>query len=178
MMQNDSEYWVWEIKGSNQKRLGSFTVFPNLGWIAIGTYFNKTGGLDTISGNALTKMCLFAALDAFPDYNILMEGIIASTVFSSYAELFKEVEDNPEWDTKVVILSIMPPVETAIQRVYERNGGKPIKEELIKAKWGMVYRSHKKFKSAGFTVIKVNSAKIPKERMMDAFFKTVYKHKL
>lgn len=175
MMENDPDYWVWEIRGSDKKKIAAFTVFPNLGWIALGTYFNKTGGLDTISGPAVTRMCLLAALDAFPEYNVLMEGIIASTTFSSYAELFKEVQIKYWKSLKVLIVSLLPPVEVAIERVYQRNGGKPIKEELIQAKWGMVYRSHKKFKAAGFDTVRVDSSRVPKDRMMEAFLKTVYK---
>lgn len=175
MMENDPEYWVWDIIGSDKKKIASFTVFPNLGWIALGTYFNKTGGLDTISGPAVTRMCLLAALDAFPEYNVLMEGIIASTTFSSYSEMFKEVQVKYWKSLKILVVSLLPPVEVAIERVYQRNGGKPIKEELIQAKWGMVYRSHKKFKDAGFDTVRVDSSKVPKDRMMEAFLKTVYK---
>lgn len=175
MMENDPEFWVWPITGSDGKRIASFTIFPNLGWIALGTYFNKTGGLDTISGPEITRMCMFAALDAFPEYNVLMEGIIASTTFSSYSAMLKEAQQRYGKDLKVLVMSLMPPVETAISRVYQRNNGKPVKEELIRAKWGMVYRSHKKFKDAGFTVIRVDSSKVPKDRMMEAFMKSVYK---
>lgn len=175
-MMSDASMWVWDINGSDGKKLCSFTVFPSYKWIALGTYFNKTGGLDTIKNKTLIRICLFAALDAFPEYNVLMEGILASTTFSSYANLFKEVEERYS-KTKVVILSLMPPVETAIERVYKRNGGKPIKEDLIHAKWGMVYRSHKKFKDAGFTTIRVNSAKVRKGKMLKAFLKTVDKYR-
>lgn len=175
-MMKDPKMWVWDIVGSDGKKHCSFTVFPSFKWLALGTYFNKTGGLDTIRDKYTIRECLFAALDAFPEYDIIMEGILASTTFSSYAELFNEVEDRYE-DTKVVILSLMPPVEVAIDRVYQRNGGKPVKEELIRAKWGMVYRSHKKFKDAGFSAIRVDSSKVTKGRVLKAFLKTVEKYR-
>lgn len=175
-MMNDPDMWVWDINGSDGKRICSFTVFPSFKWIALGTYFNKTGGLDTIRDKETVHGCLFAALEAFPEYDILMEGILASTTFSSYAELFKTVEAKyPE--TKVIIVSLMPPVEVAIDRVYQRNGGKPVKEELIQAKWGMVFRSHKKFKDAGFTTVKVDSSKVSKDKMLSAFLRTINKYR-
>lgn len=175
-MMNDPATWVWDIVGDKGKRRCSFTVFPSYGWIALGTYFNKTGGLDTIRDKETIKECLFAALDAFPEYDVLMEGILASTTFSSYAELFKQVEKRYP-DTRVLVFSMMPPADVAIKRVYQRNGGRPIKEELIRAKWGMVFRSHYKFKVAGFTAIRVDTSKIPKDRMLKAFLKTVNKHR-
>lgn len=174
-MMKDPDTWVWDVNTSDGKRYCSFTVFPNFGWIALGTYFNKTGGLDLIRDKETVKTCLFAALDAFPDYSILMEGILASTTFSSYANLFEEVKTRYA-DTQVIILSLMPPVEVAISRVYQRNGGNPVKEDLIQAKWGMVYRSHKKFKAAGFVTIRVDSSRVPKERMLKAFLNTIGKY--
>lgn len=175
-MMKDPEMWVWDISGSDGKRRCSFTIFPSFKWIALGTYFNKTGGLDTIRDKATVRECLFAALDAFPEYDVLMEGILASTTFSSYSELFSEVERYYP-DTQVIILSLLPPVEVAIQRVYKRNGGKPVKEDLIQAKWGMVYRSHKKFKIAGFTTIRVDSSRVSKEKILSAFLKTIHRHR-
>ena len=44
-MMSDPKMFVQELKYSDGKRMGSFTVFPSYGWIALGTYFNKTGGL-------------------------------------------------------------------------------------------------------------------------------------
>ena len=175
-MMDDPEMYVHEIRGSDGKRMSAITVFPTYGWVALGTYFNKTGGMDTLRDNWTTRMTLYAALDGFPEYNVLMEGIMASTIRSTYIELFQEVQDYYGDDLTVMILSLLPPVEVAISRVYSRNGGKPINEEAVRSKWETVARNVVAFGEAGFTSLKVNSAKVPKEKMLSAFLKTVRKY--
>lgn len=178
-MMDDPEMYVHEILGSDGKRISAITVFPTYGWVALGTYFNKTGGMDTLRNNETTRMTLYAALDGFPEYNVLMEGIMASTIRSTYIDLFHEVEDyyrSQGENLKVLIISLLPPVEVALSRVYSRNGGKPINEEAVRGKWETVARNVSAFTEAGFTSVKVNSAKVPKERMLPAFLKTVRKY--
>ena len=172
-MMDDPEMYVHEIRGSDGKRMSAITVFPTYGWVALGTYFNKTGGMDTLRDNWTTRMTLYAALDGFPEYNVLMEGIMASTIRSTYIELFQEVQEYYGDDLTIMILSLLPPVEVAISRVYSRNGGKPINEEAVRGKWETVARNVAAFGEAGFTSITLNTAKIPKERMLRVFLKKV-----
>ena len=175
-MMDDPAMYVHEIKGSDGKRISAITVFPTYGWVALGTYFNKTGGMDTLRDNWTTRMTLYAALDGFPEYNVLMEGIMASTIRSTYIDLFQEVQEYYNDDLTFLIISLLPPVEVAISRVYSRNGGKPINEEAVRGKWETVARNVAAFREAGFISLKVNSAKVPKEKMLSAFLKTVRKY--
>lgn len=175
-MMDDPDMFVQELFGSDGKRLSALTVFPSYGWVALGTYFNKTGGLDTLKYNEVTRITLYAALDLFPEYDVLMEGIMASTIRSTYIDLFHEVERNYK-GLKVLILSLIPPVEVAISRVYKRNGGKPIKEDAVQSKWRTVERNVGYFAEAGFDSIRVNSAKVKKSQMLPSFLKTVEKHR-
>lgn len=175
-MMDDPEMFVQELVGSDGKKISALTVFPTYGWVALGTYFNKTGGLDTLKNNEVTRMTLYAALDMFPEYDVLMEGIMASTIRSTYIDLFHEVERNYK-RLKVLIISLLPPVEIAIERVYSRNGGKPIKEDAVRGKWNTVERNACYFAEAGFDSIRVNSAKVKKSQMLSAFLKTVEKHR-
>lgn len=174
-MMDDPAMYVHEIRGSDGKRMSAITVFPTYGWVALGTYFNKTGGMDTLRDNWTTRMTLYAALDGFPEYNVLMEGIMASTIRSTYIDLFHEVEEYYD-DLKVLVISLLPPVEVAISRVYSRNGGKPIQEDAVRGKWETVARNVSAFREAGFTSVRVDSSKIPKDKMLKAFLKTVRKH--
>lgn len=174
-MLSDPGMYVEELKYSDGKRISSFTVFPSYGWIALGTYFNKTGGLDGIRNMECVKTTLYAALGMYPDYDIIMEGILCSTVFSSYSDLFHIVEN--QTDRQVMILSLLPPLEVCLERIQSRNGGKPIKEDLVAGKRASVARSHEKFKQEGFTCVKVDSSRVPKERMLNAFFKTINKYR-
>lgn len=171
-MMDDPDMYVHEIRGSDGKRMSAITVFPTYGWVALGTYFNKTGGMDTLRDNWTTRMTMYAALDGFPEYNVLMEGIMASTIRSTYIDLFQEVQEYYD-DLKVIILSLLPPVEIAISRVYSRNGGKPIQEEAVRGKWETVAKNVSAFGEAGFTSITLNTAKIPKERMLRVFLNKV-----
>ena len=175
-MMDDPDMFVQELVGSDGKKISALTVFPTYGWVALGTYFNKTGGLDTLKNNEITRMTLYAALDLFPEYDLLMEGIMASTIRSTYIDLFHEVEKVYK-NLKVIVLSLLPPVEIAISRVYSRNGGKPIKEDAVRGKWDTVERNVKYFADAGFDSIRVNSAKVKKSHMLSAFLKTVEKHR-
>lgn len=177
-MMDDPNMYVHEIVGSDGKKISAITVFPSYGWVALGTYFNKTGGLDTLKNNAVTKLTLFAALDGFPEYDVLMEGIMASTIRSTYIDLFHEVEDYyGKKRLKVIVVSLLPPIDVALSRVYERNGGKPINEAAVAGKWTTVARNVVEFANAGFTSIKVNSAKVKKKNMLPAFLKTVDKYR-
>lgn len=178
-MMDDPHMYVHEILGSDGKKISAITVFPSYGWVALGTYFNKTGGMDTLRNNETTRLTLYVALDGFPEYNVLMEGIMASTIRSTYIDLFHEVEDYYQTrgeDLKVLIISLLPPVEVAISRVYSRNGGKPIQEEAVRGKWETVARNVSAFADAGFTSVKVNSAKVSKDKMLSAFLKTIRKY--
>lgn len=177
-MMDDPKMYVHEIVGSDGRKISAITVFPSYGWVALGTYFNKTGGLDTLKNNAVTKLTLFAALDGFPEYDVLMEGIMASTIRSTYIDLFHEVEDYyGKKRLKVIVVSLLPPVDVALSRVYKRNGGKPINEAAVAGKWNTVARNVSAFAEAGFTSIKVNSAKVKKRNMLPAFLKTVDKYR-
>lgn len=133
------------------------TVFPSYGWIALGTYFNKTGGLDRFKNNEITQKAFWYVLKKYPEYNLLMEGIISSTIFSTYFELFKAAEEKYT-DRKVVVLYLNPDVEICLERIQQRNGGKPIKEDLVRNKANMILRACKKFKEAGIEVIRWNNS--------------------
>lgn len=177
-MMSDPDMYVQEVLGSDGKKIGAVTVFPSWGWVALGTYFNKTGGLDVIRNNWCTRATLLFAIELFPEYDILMEGIMASTIRSTYIDLFHDIEDYYGDDApQVMILSLVPPVEVAIQRIYQRNGGKPIKEDAVRSKWTIVKRNVDKFAEAGFISIRVNSAKVQKGSMLRAFLKTVDKYR-
>lgn len=173
-MMNDPDMRVHTIVDEAGKKLSAITVFPSYGWVALGTYFNKTGGMDTLKNNEITRQTLLVALKEFQDYNILMEGIMASTIRSTYVDLFHEVEQ--DWPIRVIILNLLPPVEVAISRVYSRNGGKPINEEAVRGKWETVAKNAKVFSNEGFISIRVDSSKVRKKNMLKAFLKTMKKY--
>lgn len=152
------------------------TVFPNYKWVALGSYAGKTGGLDKFPDKIITEKALWYALKKFPEYDVIMEGILASTVFSTYSDIFHRVEEKYP-DTKVIVFNMLPPFETCLERVYSRNGGKPVKEGQIEYKWKIVQRNIQKFKNEGFITLKVDTSKVSKDDMLPKFLKTVNKYK-
>lgn len=169
LMMDDPYMMIEHVPGSKAK----ITIFPSFGWIALGTYFNKTGGLDTMRTNADTQEALLHALTKFPEYDILMEGIIASTVKSTYLDLFLRMEQ--EFGVTTVVISYLPPLEVCLARVQARNGGKPVKEEQIAGKWRTVDRNVAYFREGGLISLKFDTSKVPYNKMLDTFLKNVEK---
>lgn len=176
MMELDPDFEVVKLGvGKNGKPCApAITVFHKLKWVALGTYFNKTGGMDTYGTNAETKTALFHALTNYPDYDILMEGVIASTIKSTYAELFKELQN---YGHQVLIMAFVPPLEVCLERIQQRNGGKPIKEDLVASKWHTVNSSVDYFREQGLTCLRIDTSKCSKESMLKNFLKTVEKYR-
>lgn len=145
------------------------TVFPTYKWVALGDYNNPTGGLDKFPNKAFTEKVLYYALKKFPEYNILMEGILAATTYSTYADLFRRVQES--YGIQPVVYYLMPPVETCIERIKKRNGGKEFKENLVRDKYRMMERGIEKFKNAGeFPVVVVDNSNVDKTLVRDQFF--------
>lgn len=176
MMELDPDFEVVKLGvGKNGKPCApAITVFHKLKWVALGTYFNKTGGMDTYGTNAETKTALFHALTNYPDYDILMEGVIASTIKSTYAEMFIELQD---YGHQVLIMAFVPPLEVCLERIQQRNGGKPIKEDLVGSKWRSVNSGVDYFREQGLECLRIDTSKCSKKSMLKNFLKTVEKYR-
>lgn len=146
------------IKPYKGKPVKIATVFPSYGWVALGTYFCKTGGLDGFKDSEITKKAFWYVLKKYPQYHLIMEGIISSTIFSTYFELFKAAESLYP-DRKTVVLWLNPDVGICLDRIQQRNGGKPIKEELVRNKARTIARACAKFKDRGIEVISWDNSK-------------------
>lgn len=136
------------------------TVCPNYKWLFLGTYRTKCGGMDSYHTVEQTSDSL-ELLYSLP-YHILMEGVIASTIYSSYAALFERLNEEL-FHRDLIIYTILPPVEVCCDRVQARNGGKPVKQKLIHNKWNMVRNSSRKFDEAGFRVMIVDNSNVELE---------------
>lgn len=146
------------------------TVCPNHKWLFLGAYRTKCGGMDSYHTVEQTSDSL-ELLYSLP-YNILMEGVIASTIFSTYAELFQRLNEQL-FERDLVIFTLLPPVETCCERVAKRNGGKPIKQQLIQQKWRMVRNGANKFKDAGFNVMILDNSEVDFEDTRKWFLTTL-----
>ncbi len=119
MLERDSDAFevVWQVNG--KKRVVG-TVFPEFSFVALGHYHSKCGGMDSMRTTDEIKL----AVDVFwnTNYHILMEGIMASTVRQTYIDLFTQMNAIQPIQRDIVIYSILPRLETCLQRIQSRNG--------------------------------------------------------
>ncbi len=162
MLANDRAAFMLTHKGKDIA-----TVFPTYGFLALGKYRTKTGGLDGIGTTQEMKDIM--ALVHFLPYSIIMEGILASTVYSTYAELF-ETYQNKAPKRKVIIFNIIPEFDVIKERVLKRNGNKEVKWEQLESKWRTVKKNAGKFREAGFTSLEVDNSGITIEETLNWFF--------
>lgn len=149
----------------NRKIKSFATVFPSFNCVAMGTYFNKTGGLDTYKNNTMTRIAL-ELLWNLP-FHIIMEGIIASTLRKTYVDLFSDFSQRKGLVRRTVaVVSIMPSIETCVNRVNLRNKGKSVKEELIAKKWKIVERNARVFEELGFKSLKLDNTHVKLEETL------------
>lgn len=157
-MMDDVKKYTVEKTYKGKKRIVA-TVFPTYSWVALGSYHNKCGGLDGYVDTDMIKKGLWYALKQYPEYHILMEGVIPSTVYSTYETLFRQVQQKyPE--RTVVVVNLLPPLEECLKRIQNRNGGKPIKEDLVSSKWSTVANNADRFSKAGILSVKWDNSQI------------------
>lgn len=167
-MLNTDEYSfevIWRIQG---KERVIATVFPSYEYIALGHYHSKCGGMDSMKTTDEIKTAVKVLWNL--NYNILMEGIMASTVRQTYIDLFTHTNEVQDTKRNIVIYNLLPPLEVCLQRIQARNGGKPIKEELVLSKWKTVNNNVQHFKNAGFKSISVSNEDIDQDKTLDWFF--------
>ena len=178
MLKTDPDYYYVK-KPYNGKMKVMFTVFPKYKFIAIGRYSEKGGGLDGMETTALGRKAAEYAIKKFPEYSLLMEGFVASGIFSSYSEFFHRVEAN--FGLRVVILNFLPPLEVNLQRVLDRADGKltEVSEKKMRSVLGKrksVVNNIPKFKSEGFIVLKIDNSNTTKEQMLPKFLRLCAKY--
>ena len=157
---------TYEINGKNKVLA---TVCPTYSWLFLGSYRTKCGGLDAFGGNEQTADTLKMVWEL--PFNILMEGVISSTIYSTYSNLFKNL--NSDNSRRVIIATLLPPVEICLKRIQLRNGGKPINEELVKGKYETMLRNHEKFLADGFECLKLDNSAIKLEETREWFLSSL-----
>lgn len=177
MMKYDTPFEVTDT--FNGKPAVILTVFPNFKFACLGRYIGdrKCGGCDIFSkfqpqyesmmdfySQTLEKIWNIG-------FNIIMEGVIVSTINSSYAELFKKLTD--KGTRKVYGYFITTPLDICISRVLERNGGKDINLKLITRKRNSVLKGAKIFSEHGVQAIEVDNSAYPIDDTLPHFFDDV-----
>lgn len=170
---------MYEVSVNSDGRNPKLTVFPKFKVVALGHYHAKCGGMDTLKNNEETRQALFRALDDpfFQEYDIIAEGVISSTVYSTYTELFQELEQRYE-GLNVLIINISTPLDICLKRIQSRNGGKPIKEEQVYAKRNGVLRNHNKFKEDGLYSVRYDNTLVLEREALDKLVAFIDKHRV
>ena len=163
MLANDREAYMLTLEGKDVA-----TVFPTFGWLALGKYRNAAGGLDTVRTTDDMKHIL-SLCNKLP-FNILMEGILASTVYSTYSVLLQKYQEETPF-RKAGVMSIVNDMDVVKARIMKRNGGKQIKFEQVESKWRTVKKNVQKFKDDGLASWETSNQEIAKEETLDWFFK-------
>lgn len=159
---------LWEYEGKNRVIA---TVCPKFNFILLGNYHSKTGGLDTIYSTQEIK----DATSVFwgVNMNLLMEGVLASTVRQTYIDLYKGCNENSELKREIIIYNLLPPLSVCLDRIQKRNGGKVIKEDMVELKWKTVSRNVEKFRQVGFNSIAFDNSTITIDQTLDYFFEGI-----
>lgn len=157
---------VWRYNGRNKVVA---TVSPKHQFIAIGRYQTKCGGLDSIKSTQETRDALEVLWDCH--FHILMEGVVSSTVRGAYLTMFQEIPPHHSVQRHVIIFNIIPPLDMCLQRIYQRNGNKPINEKLLENKYKTIQRNHPHFLAAGLTSVVVDNSTVALGDTLSWFFR-------
>lgn len=110
-----------------------------------------TAGCDRIKTQEAVKLAL-EAVGRDPAVDVMLfEGVVVSTIFGPWAEWAAGRASAPMWwaflDT---------PLALCLQRIQQRNGGKPIKEDQVADKHTTIARVAQKADQAGLPVTYIN----------------------
>lgn len=155
--------------GSSEKVLA--TVFPSMGWLAMGSYRTACGGLDSYKTNEQTFDSIKLIWDL--DFNIIMEGVISSTVRGSYLDFFTTINDDMKNSREIVIYNLLPPFNICLDRIQQRNGGKPIKSDQVMSKYKTVENNIKYFTEAGLKCLRLDNSSVKKEETCQWFLNSL-----
>ena len=173
MMENDKN--IFELTWNYDSKPKVFAVVsPLYETIFIGRYRGlqggKTGGLDTMKSNDEIEQAVELVWES--SYNILMEGVMASTLRGAYSKLFQRMnkEHTPR---RIIIYSLLPSLETCYERVQRRNGGNITSKELMETKYRSVYNNVVGFREDGFISIAADNTNVKYEDTIKWFYSTI-----
>jgi predicted ABC-type ATPase len=136
-------------------------INPDTLTCVIGNYDTMAGGLDKVKLFAGQFAAIEAALALADVQTVVAEGVLASTVFGSWAEHATKLAERGH---RVIWAFMTTPVEVCLRRIQQRNGGKPIKEELVRDKWSQIDKVRQRAElHRGITVVQ-----LPFEREWEA----------
>lgn len=134
------------------KHNGVDSVVTEEGVCVVGKYgAARSGGMDTVKYQAQGREAVYRA--AMEHEHVLFEGVIVSTIYGPWLELSRRIAGDLGAGRGITWAFLDTPLEVCLERVYARNGGKPIKEEQVEHKWKMIQRMRGKADADGEHVV-------------------------
>ena len=130
--------------------------------VVLGRYDKNIGGCDLFDNKEHVFNTILYVVTTFRPEIIIFEGLIYSFTYK-FASNLSDYMKNYKYSYQGICLYI--PIEVALERIYIRNGGKPIKEDYIITKTKTLISSYRKLLSNGYNVKMVDTSKIEKENM-------------
>lgn len=163
----------------NGKSTIVLTLFPNFRFVCIGSYSGDRlcGGCDTLSNFEPEYNGMNDFYEKFLekiwnlDYNIIMEGVIISTINTAYADLFKKL--SKKGTREVIPYFITTPADVCISRVLSRNNGKDVNEDYIRSKHKSTQKGIRIFKERNLHVVECDNSKYSIDDTLENFYKDV-----
>lgn len=150
----------WKTKGGSLRHVEG-TVNETKGVIVVGSYSTMAGGMDKIKTFELAQDSIRRAIEIGTPNGItgvIFEGIVASTVFGSWATFAKEQEAQGH---KFCWCYILTPGRVCLERIQARNGGKAIKEDLVWDKIKAIKATRTKAIASRFRVFDLPTDEVP-----------------
>lgn len=142
------DYGVVQVKHVTAQRQpkGVPITVLNMGCALVGDYSanakGTTAGLDRIKTQAGAKEAIVNAAGLDNVSIVLFEGILVSTIYTPWRDWSQSIGG-------MIWAYLDTPIDVCIKRVQERNGGKSVKDDLIKSKYTTIDRTMAKAKLDG-----------------------------
>lgn len=126
------------------------------GYLAIGSYRQGCGGMDTIPSFEIQQSAIQYALEmGCAVENVICEGVLASTVAGSWLNFFQSPRIYGE---RVLIAYLDTPLELCLERITARQiaakgEAREIKVDLVRDKIKAINATRDKFKAAGIDTV-------------------------
>lgn len=152
-----------EIKKISIKGKETYISTNNNGSIVVlGRYDKKTGGCDLYENTEhVLNTMLWAIINLKPKI-IVFEGMIYSLSYTFASKVSNIVK---KYNYQYLAISLYTNPEVVLERIYKRNGGKAIKENLIFEKIKAVRSSHNKLISNGYNSKIIDTTNIKENEM-------------
>ena len=135
------------------------------GFLAVGSYKQGCGGMDTTPSFELQQQAVRVAADwkheggrplgGHGPRHIVCEGVLASTVYGSWGEFFQEMEAAHH---SVIVAYLDTPLELCLERIIARQiaakgEAREIKTDLVANKIKAIEATRARFKAAGILTV-------------------------